>query len=181
MSLLLNEVNAMKQIKIICEKYIWAVDRLNILLKIVSGFLFCLLVVLIFLSVMSRFMFNFSFAFIEQAAAYIAVWMVMMGLPLTIRAGSMMAIELIYSIFKGKLTVKFIKTLVGILSIVFFAIMIRAGILFVEIGAISTSSTLPWIRLSWVYLSIPLGAIFMILNTFANTIEHWHKEDKAVC
>jgi len=171
----------MDRLESFCKKYIRAIDKLNILLEIISGVLFCLLVVLVFISVLSRFLANFSFAFIEQGAAYITVWMVMMGLPLVIRTGSMIAIEFLSDFFKGKVSHKILKTIVDVLNILFYIVVLGSGLMLIETGMLSVSPTLTWLRMSWVYLSFPLGAVFMLLNTVANILNYWERKEKAVC
>lgn len=87
----------------------------------------------------------------------------------------MIAVEALASRFSG-VPLKILKTLVGLISMAFIAVLIWAGWNMTEIAEMQFSPTLPWLSMFWVYVAIPVGGGLMLLNFLGNTLKIWTKE-----
>ena len=152
--------------------YLKFVYRVNWFIKGFAGLLLVLMSLIVFGAVLSRFIANISIAWVEQIAVFLMAWVVVFGTALAIRARHMIAVEAFAMNLKGN-TWKSLKTLVMILSLVFLAILVDAGLKMANLAAMQYLPTLTWISMYWVYIAIPVGACFMILNMVANLIELW--------
>ncbi len=152
--------------------YFGLLGWLNCGAKIVGGALLVLMSVAVFSSVVSRSVANLSLAWVEEAAVFIMVWVVVFGTALAIEAKHMIAVEALAVRFP-RTARKVLKTGVGIVSMVFIVILISAGWDMANIAEIQYSPTLPWFSMFWVYLSMPVGGVFMLLNLVGNVIKIW--------
>ena len=148
------------------------IDGMNMLTRMVAGFFLVLMSLSVFCSVLSRYVLNVSWAWIEEGAVYLMIWIVALGASLAVRAKHMIAVEALVNLFPAHLY-KTVKTLVIFLSILFLSILLVTGHEMAKLAAEQISTTLPWLKLYWVYLSIPVGAALMILNLLAGLLEIW--------
>ena len=154
------------------EGYLGLLRRVNAGTEWFGGVLLVVMSVITLASVLSRYVANVSFAWIEEGAVFIMVWVVVAGASLAIEARHMIAVEALASRFSG-VPLKILKTLVGLISMAFIAILIWAGWNMTEVAAMQYSPTLPWLSMFWVYVAIPVGGGLMLLNFFGNTLKIW--------
>lgn len=141
---------------------------LDILLKTLVVIGNGLMLVLVFVQVITRYVFSYTPYFGEELARYLFVWVVFLSLPLVARYGGHMAIETITSRVHGA-TLKILNIVADIFTIVFLCIMVWYGIQMVIRTNFQTSPAL-MIPMSWVYVVIPFGCAVMLLFTIANLI-----------
>ncbi len=150
----------------IIGKFFDILDRfLKILVIIGNG----LMLLIVFLQVITRYVFNYTPYFGEELARYLFVWVVFLSLPLVARSGGHMAIETLTSIAKGA-TLKFLNIVADLCSIIFLAIMVVCGVQMVIRTSFQTSPAM-MIPMSWVYSVIPFGCAVMLLYTLANLVD----------
>lgn len=125
-----------------------------------------LMLLLVFGQVITRYVFNYTPAFGEELARYLFVWVVFLSLPLVAKYGGHMAIETITSRVHGA-TLKLLKILADIFTIVFLCIMVWCGIEMVIRTNYQTSPAM-MIPMSWVYVVIPFGCAVMLLYVIMN-------------
>lgn len=155
--------------------YLKFVDWMNWCVKGIGGLFLTAMSLAVFGSVLSRFAVNISWSWIEEGAIFLMIWVVMLGATLAFRSGHMIAVEALVMNLPYT-TWKIVKTVVGMFSIAFLLILVIVGYDLAQLGADKVSITLPWLRMYWVYLAIPVGAFMMCLNVIANLIELWGTE-----
>ncbi len=132
------------------------------ILKKIIFVLMALILILTFLTVITRYCFSYTPAYSEELARYMFVWIVFLSLPIVTRQGSNMAIEMLISRTRG-MVLKTMLFFSGSCTIVFLLIMIFHGFTLVTEVSYQTSPALD-ISMSYVYIVIPFGCAIMLLN-----------------
>ncbi|MBP1934709.1 TRAP transporter small permease [Ammoniphilus resinae] len=156
--------------------YFKLIQLVNMVTKIVAGVMLVIMSVVVFGSVMSRYFANLSWAWVEEGAVYLMIWIVALGASLAVSAKHMIAVEAVVMMFSRPLW-RVAKTAVIILSVAFLVTLIIVGYNMAALASDQISITLPWLSLFWVYLSIPVGAFMMTLNMIATLIEIWSEAE----
>ncbi len=144
------------------------VDRLNYAVSLLVGLLLAVVACAVMTQVMVRFVltaagYNISAPWTEELARYTLIWMVFLGAGVGVRHAQMIALE--FGVRKlPSLPGQAVRYGVILLSIVFFAMLIKVGLDFVRLGATERSSVLGWTK-DRVYWAMPVGAALMILNS----------------
>jgi len=159
------------------DRYLGLLRGINIGTEWIGGVLLVVMSIVTLGSVLSRYIANMSFAWIEEGAVFIMVWVVVFGASLAIEARHMIAVEAMASRFSG-VPLKMLKTLVGLISMTFISILIWAGWNMTEVAGMQYSPSLPWLSMFWVYGAIPVGGGLMLLNFLGNTLKIWTQEQK---
>lgn len=145
-------------------------DFLNMIIVVVAGIVLCFMCIAVFGSVVSRFVANFSLAWVEEAATFGIAWVVTLGTALAVRGGDLTAVELVAMKLKAESNRK-LKLLVCVISVVYFLFVIYSGWKMANIAQMQSSPTIPWLSMYWVYLAMPVGALCMFANMIARFIE----------
>lgn len=153
---------------------IWLVDRLNVGLTYVIGFLLAVMTFAVLTQVVVRFVLtaagiNLSAAWTEELARYVLIWIVFLGAGIGCRKRQLISLEFV---------VRWLPSLpgqgvvhLGLLGCIgFFGLLISVGLAFMELGAVETSPVMQ-VPKAWVYAAMPAGACLMILNTVTLIVE----------
>lgn len=127
-----------------------------------------LMLSIVFLQVLSRYIFSYTPSFGEELSRYLFVWVVFLSLPLVAKSGGHMAIETLTARISGA-KLKVCRFLADIFTLTFLAIMVYNGIFMVKIAHYQTSPAMV-IPMSYVYVVIPFGCAIMFCNVFASFI-----------
>lgn len=121
-------------------------------------------VLLVFINVILRYVFQSSTTWIEELVRYLIIWTTFIGSAVCFRKGSHMGIDLIFSFAKGRVK-KGIEIFGLIASLLFMVFLFKYGIDLV-IFTNKTGQITPAIemKLYWVYIGIPLGAFLSGLD-----------------
>lgn len=136
---------------------------LNILeriIRVLLGVVIALMVLTMFYQVIMRYIFSNSQRWCEELACYLCCYAVFLGAPLAARKSSHLQVDFLTNLYKPKMRCLAVAVCT-LLSIVFLAFLLKYGLSLCA-QAPAKSSTLP-IRMSTVYLCIPMGCILMIL------------------
>lgn len=142
----------------------WLEKLLKALVIVGNG----LMLLIVFGQVITRYVFNYTPYFGEELARYLFVWVVFLSLPLVAKHGGHMAIETVTNHVHGA-TLKLLKILADIFTIVFLFIMVVCGIQMVVRTSYQTSPAM-MLPMSWVYVVIPFGCGVMLLYVVANLV-----------
>jgi TRAP-type C4-dicarboxylate transport system permease small subunit len=148
---------------------------LNRSVENITAVMLATMVILIFIQIISRELFGNSFAWTEEIARFLMIWVTFLGASFAFQYGAHIGIEY----FKSKLPFlfqKFFEMLAFISCTVFFLYMIVQGLVFVE-GAMTQSSTALNLPMGYAYLVIPISGVFMFINLLDVTIKSF-KEGK---
>ena len=133
----------------------------GILQKIIIGTM-AFMLFFTFIQVVARYLFESSLVYSEELSRYLFVWTVFLGLPVVAKRGGHMAVTALSGRLKGAAarTMSIAAYLVGI---AFMATMIVQGVEMVQRTSQQLSPAME-ISMSWVYLAIPIGCLFMMLQ-----------------
>lgn len=127
-----------------------------------------LMLSIVFLQVISRYLFSFTPSFAEELSRYLFVWVVFLSLPLVAKSGGHMAIETLTARISG-MKLKVCRILADIFTLTFLGIMVYNGYFMVTIAHYQTSPAMV-IPMSYVYCVIPFGCAIMLCNVLASFI-----------
>lgn len=151
------------------KKYVSITSHIN---KGVGWLLFIMLAimsVLISWQVFARFIVGSSLTFSEEASRFLMIWLVMLGTAYSIKEGSIIAIDILQSLLKGKL-LKFLRLLMSLVGCAFYVIMIVYGFKMAQSVSFQIAPT-TGLSMFWPMLAIPVGGVLMFINTISVLIE----------
>ena len=120
-----------------------------------------LMLSIIFIQVVLRYAFHFTFSFSEELARYLFVWTVFLCIPVVAKTGGHMAVGAITERVQG-FWLKVCQIAGGLLTLLFSGILFWQGVRMVRLTQFQTSPALG-IKMSYVYVAIPLGAAVLLL------------------
>lgn len=132
---------------------------------ITSGILISLLLI-VWAQVASRYIFNNSLPWTEEAARYLMIWGVLLGVNLAYLRGYLISINF----FTDKLPPRILKPLGvfrKILSLCFTGILVFYGFRLCILG-IGMESPAIGISYLWVFLSVPIGSALLFFLLLVN-------------
>lgn len=127
--------------------------------------------ILLFINIILRFFFSAGISWTEEFVRYAIIWITFIGGSICFRRGIHVGIDVLidYLPTKGKKILSFIINLMAI-ALMFF--LIKFGIDLV-IFSMNTGQLTPalQIKMYWVYLAIPIGALLSLIHLFMQTYE----------
>lgn len=115
--------------------------------------------------------FNFSAPWTEELARYAMIWVVFIGMGIGCRHAQLISLEFVVNRFRGFFG-QLLRYLALVICLVFFAVLIKVGLQFVEFGRVERSPALAMPK-TWVYWAMPVGAGLAFINTVALCVEAW--------
>jgi TRAP-type transport system small permease protein len=125
--------------------------------------------VLVFLQVIYRYVIGDSLSFSEELARYMFIWSVAMGSALALRTRSHIGVELLVERLPESLGNR-AKLLANALNLAFFALLVWFGFDMV-LETMDQESPAMELPLGYVYLSVPLSAIVLLICEIQNALE----------
>lgn len=136
-------------------------DRFCRLLRGVTGIILGLICLILFYSVLMRYVLNSPITWSEDAAKILMVWMVLLGAPVGLRVGSHIAIDMMLTNLP-RIPAKIVQIL-SVLLIVFVAwIFLSYGWSFSMKGMRRIVPSMEWLKFGFAYLAMPLGYAFLL-------------------
>lgn len=128
------------------------------LIGVMMGVMF----VLVFINVVTRYIFGFSFATTEEISTFLMIWITYIGAGLALREGRLAAIDLFQDLLPAKARLA-VRGFLGVIILLFFGILAYYGFKMVQFG---------WAQETWAtqiprgipYLAIPIGAAVLGLH-----------------
>jgi len=118
---------------------------------------------IVVIELVGRYMFNYSFTWIEELARYLLVWLTFVVASSAIWRAELIGITYVVNKLP-RLGRKLVTRLSSILMAGFLVLLFYEGLTFVEMGQALMSPALR-VPMSWVYLAIPVGAVLMFIQT----------------
>lgn len=145
------------------------IRTINRTVENITALMLLVMVILVFLQVVSRAIMQSSFAWTEEAARYLMIWLTFLGASYAFQYAAHISIELFVSKLKGPLAT-FFKVLAALCSIAFLFVLIVKGIEIIDRSMVQRSAALR-IPLGYVYLIMPISGVLMLLNVIDVTIK----------
>lgn len=144
-------------------------EKVNQMIYWATGILIGGISALLISQVFFRYVINESLSWSEEAARYLTIWAVFLGVAVALRRKSLIAVEVVVQFIPKRLEFIF-RSIVLIASMLLMLFLIFKGIqICIDVSdEASTASGIPmWIP----YASIPVGSFFTLLNIFVVLIE----------
>ncbi|NLG69217.1 MAG: TRAP transporter small permease subunit [Firmicutes bacterium] len=132
--------------------------------------MFAVMFVLVFVNVVTRYLFRFSIPWAEEVAGYLLVWMAYLGAGLALREGRHVAVTAVQRALPERIA----RRLRDILVVVTFAFLILLAYAGIRYARLAWPQKTPILRapLGAVYLAIPAGVLTMALHLVSVVAEH---------
>ncbi len=138
------------------------VDRIVDRLQEYACFIFFFAMVVVGgVSVFSRFVFNLSITWAEEAIRFSCIWLTWVGAALTVRKDGHVSIDIVLSMIKNDKVRAVYYCISRIIGIVFLIILLPASIELFQRTGNSRAAAIP-IRWCWIYLAVPVGIVNML-------------------
>ena len=155
--------------------FLRAVDGMNFVLRHVVGAMLGVMVLVVGLQIVVRFVLPrfgilLSVPWSEELARYLMVWCIFLGAAVAARAGALIAVDTLPDSLAPPWGDRVRLLALGV-TVGFFTLLIWLGWRWVEFGETETSTVLN-LPMAWVYMSLPVGSFFAIVNILAFVVEH---------
>jgi C4-dicarboxylate transporter DctQ subunit len=133
-------------------------------------------VILSFLQVIFRYVFNNSLVWSEEMCRYLFVWTVFFGSAIALKSRKHIAVDLLDKAFPVKIR-KFYYVFIDLIIIIFLIVFMIIG---AQLAARNMTQLSPamQIPLGIVYLAIPIGSFVMIINAVRTAITDFKLGEK---
>lgn len=138
--------------------------------------LFGLISLLTIYQVFSRYVLKSPLVWSEAVVRYLMIWIVLLGIGIAIRKGSMISVEILLHIVPKRVR-RIMRLFIILINIVFLSLLIKYGFDIMTNLAHQKTGTLN-IPVSWIYAAIPVGSGLALLNCIAVGIEWIMKTEK---
>ena len=138
--------------------------------------IFAAMVIIVFLQVIMRYVFNHSLTWADESSRFLFVWLVYLGGSITVRTGKMVCFDLLLEACRGKLW-KIMQIAVTAICVTFLAFVAIWGVksMTLTAGEFSPVLSVPMVAIKGI---IPVGAVLMIMEQVFHTAEHWNDKEK---
>lgn len=148
-----------------------AIERQTTRLALVSACLLLAFVSLLGLwQVVARFVLEQPSTWTEEAMRRLLIWAVMLGVVAAFREGALVSVDLMLRLSRGRFRA-FVRALIAVVSLVFLAVVLWFGIDLSWRVRFQTFASLDFIRMSWGYAAVPVGAALAMLAVIGQWLE----------
>ncbi len=124
--------------------------------QVLIGSMMGIMFILVFVNVVTRYVFGFSFATTEEISTFLMIWITYIGAGLALREGRLAAIDLFQDMIPPKIR-RLFRAVLGATILLFFGILAYYGAKMVQFG---------WSQETWAtqiprgipYLAVPIGS-----------------------
>jgi TRAP-type C4-dicarboxylate transport system permease small subunit len=120
--------------------------------------------VLVSANVISRYMFSFSFTWVEEVTRYMMIWTTFLGCGMALRVGGHIAIDALAESVPASFA-RCIRALIALILAVTIVFMTVLGAQYAEFAWEQETPVLGW-SYGVIYLAIPIGGVLMLLHLF---------------
>ncbi len=124
---------------------------------------------LIFLQVVTRYVFGFTFDWSEEVARFLFVWVVFLGSALIMGETGHLAVRFLPDALSGKLAGLILESAINLLSYVFIYLLVFQGGKMMTAMSFQTTPALG-ISVSWIYATLPVSGLLMALYLTRDTL-----------
>jgi len=146
--------------------FISALDRyLFRLISIITQLLLASAVAAGFYQVVARFILQSPADWSEAWTRASLIWVVMLGISLAFRHGAMLSVEMLHSVLPGR-GKRMLEHVILVITVSFLGFLAWIGAQMTSRVRFQTMPSLE-ISISWIYVSIPIGAVLAIIGVIA--------------
>lgn len=123
---------------------------------------FLVMVIGTFTQVITRYVLDFSLPWVDELARYCLVWMVFVGMVLTLVRGQHVTVDLLLDRYSVRVR-PIALTLIDLAVAGLFGVLLYGGVLLMQLTAGQTTSGMGMPKYM-VYAALPLGAVLMLIE-----------------
>lgn len=124
--------------------------------------LLAVMAVLVIANVISRYVFSYSFTWVEEASRYLMIWAAFLGAGMALRVGGHIAIDSLPAALPPA-GARVLRSVIVLVLAVTLSILIWLGIEYSQFAWEQETPVLGW-SFGQVYLAMPIGAALMLLH-----------------
>ncbi|MFW5488861.1 MAG: TRAP transporter small permease [Desulfovibrio sp.] len=128
------------------------------------------MLLLIFMQVITRYFFGYTFEWSEELARFLFVWVVFLGSALLMGQGGHLAVRLLPSKLEGRMSGIALQLFINLCSCAFILLLLIQGAKMTRVMTFQTAPGLG-ISMSAVYVIIPVSAVLMLLYLGRDTMK----------
>jgi TRAP-type C4-dicarboxylate transport system permease small subunit len=132
--------------------------------------LLSLLVIVVFFQVINRFILHIPAAWTQEIGQYVFVWVSTIGIAIALRKKAHIGLTIIVNMFPKNFR-KIINLITKLIMLSFYLIIMHGGFLFARAGYMESTDSLQWLPMFYVYVAIPLSALFMTIFSIVDIYE----------
>lgn len=136
-----------------------------------------LITLFVFVSIVSRNFFSYSFEYSVDGNQLMFMWMCFMGIVVVHSMGTMLKFEMLEQRIPESLR-RYWSCALHALVMLVAAIMMVAGYEMLDFAKAQRFSTMP-VSYFWLYLPVPLAGFLIFLKAFEKLVDTWNKEPKS--
>ncbi|MDM0074018.1 TRAP transporter small permease [Variovorax sp. J2P1-59] len=118
--------------------------------------------VLVIANVISRYVFSYSFTWVEEATRYMMIWSAFLGAGVALRVGGHIAIDTLPGALPPR-AARLLRALIVLVLAVTLLVLIWLGVEYSEFAWEQETPVLGW-SFGKVYLAMPIGAALMLVH-----------------
>ena len=134
----------------------------NKLVEVISVIILVLVSLVIFYSVLLRYVFKSPLAWSEEVARYMFIWMVFLGFSIAEKSGDHFKIEVFIEMVPAKVRL-IIEVILNMLIFYALFVLFKEGIKYYDQGK-SGLSTILQMPLNYIYVALPISMVLTFLN-----------------
>ena len=123
---------------------------------------FVAIVLATFLGVVSRYILEYSIPWADEIARYGFVWLVYIGMVVSLVRGQHVCVEILLLRYRGTLRI-WMLNLIDLAGMALFGALLYGGVILMEMTYTQITPGLG-ISMSWVYAAVPIGAALMLIE-----------------
>lgn len=123
---------------------------------------FVVMVLSTFVQVICRYVFSFSLPWADELARHCLVWMVFIGMVVSLVRGQHVTVDLLLEKYSGRLR-RWALTAIDLAGGILFGVLLYGGVLLMQLTATQTTSGMG-IPKSAVYAALPIGSMLMLIE-----------------
>jgi len=148
--------------------------------EIILVAILAIMVILVFMQVCMRYVFQASLSWSEELARYMFLWIIWLGAAYATKEGSHISLDFITSRLprKGQLVTSTLKYFIWISFTIFIAyISWKLTFLIFQRGQVSAALRIP---MGFAYASIPFGMTLMLFRIIENGVKYFKKGGEGI-
>jgi TRAP-type C4-dicarboxylate transport system permease small subunit len=151
------------------------VNIINKTLEVILVTIVALQAVLLMASVLLRYLFNSPIIWGDEIVRYSLIWMTFVGAAMATKEKQHIQVDVIDTVLP-KLGQKMTNWFVDVVVVGFMVFLIYYGIRMTDFQRGMFGETLSWFSYAYVYVSIPIGALFSIFFTITKYFAKEHDD-----
>ena len=144
-------------------------DFISLVFRPIIAILFSLMILITFTQVIFRYVFNSAFAWAGELTIFLFIWVIFLGSVIALSKGMHIGVDIFSSLLskkKQKILLFFTNTL-----IIIFCFLVIVGAAPLIVDNFTQRSPALGIRITYIYLAIPVSMIGMIWITLKNNFK----------